>query len=245
MQKRLLPIAVIVGILSIVAVTGYNIPVPAERPPVRILLDNKGGKVIFQHRQHMEAQGKECGTCHHTTGEDQSPPSCKTCHVKKFDQAFIDEHQSSMDDKLCAACHHPGANITKFSHTAHADDYAADDCQACHHDKTIESEPQNCANCHKDKPKANQPSLMKAAHTRCADCHQDWYEAGARGCKHCHDRDGSRPSEPQACSDCHSGPVDQLIPTTTAAFHGQCMSCHQKQDSGPFGDAACGKCHMK
>jgi len=245
LQRRLLPIAVSVGILFVVALVGYLVPAPASSPPVRVLLDNKGGKVIFTHQAHMDAQGKACGTCHHTTGDDPTPPPCATCHVKKFDQAFIDGHQTSMDEKLCAACHHPGATIAKFSHENHENDYASGDCRACHHDQSIEPEPQKCANCHTDKSEAARPDLKAAAHARCADCHQEWYQAGTEGCGKCHTRDQAAATDPQACSGCHNQPVDQLIPTTTAAFHGQCMGCHQKQDAGPFGDAACGKCHMK
>ncbi|MEF2232267.1 MAG: cytochrome c3 family protein [Pseudodesulfovibrio sp.] len=245
MQRRLLPIAVATGILFVVALAGYLIPAPAAKPPVRILLENKGGPVIFSHKAHMETQGGQCGVCHHTSGEDQSPPACTSCHKGQYDEAFIRDHRTAMDKKQCAACHHAGATIANFSHDDHTRDYAPDNCRACHHDASIEPEPQACSNCHTDASDGGKPDLKTAAHTRCADCHDDFYQKGITGCDACHTRDHAAKTDPAPCSRCHDQPAGKLIPSPMAAFHQQCMACHEKQGAGPYGDAACNQCHMK
>lgn len=246
MRRRYLPISILTGILLIAAIVGYLIPAGSEGPPPRVLLENKGGKVIFTHSQHIEGQAQDCARCHHTTGDSQTPPKCSSCHVKKFDEIFIANHQNAIDEKLCVSCHHQEAGIQKFSHDKHMDDYAEDDCQACHHDESIEPEPQACSDCHTSDGTKDIISLRQANHTRCADCHDDFYEQGTKGCNNCHTRElKAKAPEPQSCGNCHSEPVDQLVPTTTNAFHGQCMSCHEKEGVGPFGDDACYQCHMK
>ncbi len=246
MQRRYLPIAVLTGILFVAALAGYLIPANSEGTPVRILLENKGGKVIFAHKTHVELQDSDCASCHHTSGDEQMPPNCSSCHVKKFDDAFIANHQETIDDKYCQSCHHPTATMALFSHDKHAEDYAEDDCQACHHDESIEPDPQACSECHEKETLKDIPSLKDANHGKCIDCHEDFYDEGTKGCKNCHTREKpTKTFEPQPCSSCHDEPVEQLVPTTTTAFHGQCMSCHEEQGAGPFGDDACYQCHMK
>ena len=229
------------------ALIGYLAPAGSDGPPTRVLLDNKGGKIIFAHATHSELEKQNCASCHHTSGDIQTPPACADCHVKKFDEIFIEDHQDSLDEKQCVSCHHPSANIEKFSHKRHETEYVEDDCQACHHDTDVEPEPQACSDCHKKEDTKNMLSLEKANHTKCNDCHDDMFDEGSKGCTNCHTRDKAiaDPSEPQSCKDCHSEPVDQLVPTTMNAFHSQCMTCHEKQGKGPFGDDACYQCHMK
>ncbi len=247
MQKRYLPITILTGILFIIALSGYLVPAESEGPPVRVLLDNKAGKVIFTHKSHLENEDEDCTQCHHTSIGDTTPPHCNSCHVKKFDATFAANHQDEIDPKYCIACHHPIATIANFSHDAHVNDYVEKDCQMCHHDKSIEPEPQACSQCHHAEKDGDVPNLRDANHARCADCHDDFYEEGMEGCRHCHTREliPAKGFEPQACSHCHKRPIDQLVPTTTTAFHKQCMSCHEEYDSGPFGDDTCYQCHMK
>lgn len=246
MQRRYFPIAILTGILLIAALAGYFIPARSEGPPVRILLENKGGKVIFTHKAHVTIENDTCVSCHHTSTNDETPPRCSSCHVKKFDDTFIAEHPETIDPEYCGSCHHPEATIERFAHDVHAEDYAAEDCQACHHDESIEPEPQACSDCHESQTSKDIPSLKEANHAKCADCHDDFYEQGINGCANCHTRKTTTEAPaPQACSSCHDEPIDMLVPTTTKAFHGQCMSCHEQQGAGPFGDDACYRCHMK
>ncbi|MBI9079134.1 MAG: cytochrome c3 family protein [Pseudodesulfovibrio sp.] len=247
MQRQYFTISILTGILFVTALVGYLAPASSEVPPTRILLDNKGGNIIFTHASHAEREEQDCVTCHHTSGNDQTPPACTSCHAKKFDEVFVADHQESIKEKYCISCHHQEASIAKFSHDKHQTEYAEDDCQACHHEAEIEPEPQACSNCHKKNGTTDMLSLKKANHARCADCHEDMYDEGTKGCGNCHTHDSASTSEPetQSCANCHAEPVDIIVPTTTNAFHGQCMSCHEKQGKGPFGDDACYQCHMK
>lgn len=246
MQRRLLPIAILTGILLLTALAGYLIPAGSEAPPVRILLENKGGKVIFAHKEHISIQDNDCASCHHTTPKGQTPIACSSCHVKKFDETFKANHQKELPQSQCSSCHHQAASIDKFSHEDHAEDYTGEDCQSCHHDASIEPEPQACSECHKKESTEEMISLKKANHTRCADCHSDMYDEGLKGCQSCHTREiAPRKAEPQACSSCHEKPADQLLPTKTIAFHEKCMGCHKEMDTGPFGEESCYQCHMK
>ena len=243
MHKRYLPITIATTLLFLVALGGYLVPAAPEEMPVRVLLDNKGGKVILAHASHAEILDRECGACHHTTGNAPNPPACSDCHAAKFDAAFRAEHKSTLKKNLCDSCHHRAATASRFIHDDHAADYTDGDCQTCHHDESIEPEPQSCSNCHMDD--SGLPRLRDAVHNRCADCHADMYDDGIKGCSNCHERDETREAKQIACSSCHETPVDQLLPTSMNAFHGQCMSCHQKMEAGPVDDDACYQCHMK
>jgi len=253
LNRRFLPIALLTGGLFVLALAGYLVPARSDALPVRILLENKGGKVIFDHKVHAEMPDRACADCHHTSGQDPAPPACSGCHVPKFDHSFVTLHQDTFDPRHCAACHHAEATIDNFDHDGHAADYAAGNCQACHHDAGIEPTPQACANCHGRQDGI--PARKDAAHARCADCHDDLLDAGVSGCSTCHvrkpaasPRTGNEHGEAmplRPCSDCHAEPTDQLIPTTATAFHTQCMGCHEEKTSGPYGDDACFRCHMR
>ncbi|WP_243545952.1 cytochrome c3 family protein [Pseudodesulfovibrio tunisiensis] len=245
MNKRYLTISVLTGLLFLTAVVGYLIPADSEAVPVRLLLANKGGKVILDHQAHAAWQNDRCGDCHHTSGNDPKPPRCGECHARKFDQTFADTHQDLLNESQCAACHHPSATIDNFSHDAHVEDYTDQDCQACHHPPDIDPGPQSCANCHADTAENGKPSLRDAAHARCADCHDEYIHSETVECGFCHVRKQEETGTDTACSACHPGPTDTLLPTRTKAFHGQCMGCHETQDTGPFGERECNQCHMK
>lgn len=247
MQRRYLPIAILTAILSVAALAGYLIPAQSEGPPVRLLLENKGGKVIFAHGAHVDYEAGQCATCHHTSGDEQQPPKCTSCHVATFDAAFKESHPERIDDRYCISCHHPKADIGNFDHDVHAMDYTGEYCQSCHHDESIEPEPQQCSNCHESETSDEMLSLKQANHTRCADCHADLYEQGIAGCRNCHTREmpETTTADPVACSTCHDQATSALVPTTTNAFHGQCKGCHEEQGSGPYTDDMCSKCHMQ
>lgn len=246
MHKRYLPITIAAALLFLIALGGYIIPATPDEMPVRVLLKNKGGKVILNHAAHADLTDRDCGTCHHTTGSDPAPPSCTSCHTAKFDDAFRAEHQKSLGKEQCKSCHHPKADTSRFMHDEHAEDYTDGDCQTCHHAPSIEPTPQACSNCHMDGSNSVL-RLRDAAHERCADCHADMYHDGIEGCRNCHERERETAAEPEkrACSGCHDTPADQLVPTTMNAFHAKCMGCHEEQGAGPFGDDACYQCHMK
>lgn len=259
LQKRYIPISALVILTAFVAIIGYLVPQPAQSVPERILLDNAGGKVVFDHAAHFNGQKISCQTCHHESTERRdSIQRCGICHGVAFNEVFRKTHAETIKDlPSCATCHHMEfAPKAKWDHTAHAQDYAID-CRDCHHkDTSIEPEPQSCADCHQKTGDASMPSLRKAVHEKCQSCHGTMFEEKVKGCVNCHTTVESRPALAKGtfkvspdyadCAVCH---VDQktkdLIPGRMAAFHGQCIKCHEKNDKGPFRKDHCNQCHTK
>ncbi|GAB7022537.1 cytochrome c3 family protein [Salidesulfovibrio brasiliensis] len=246
MQKRYLPISIITVVMLIAAVAGYVVPAGSQSPPVKVLLESKGGNVLFTHQQHADMGDMRCGDCHHTSGEDPNPPRCTDCHPAKFSAQYLEEHtELNMSPQQCASCHHPRADISPFDHDLHVDEYTSD-CTDCHHDTDIEDEPQQCSNCHEETD-SGIPSLMNAAHERCANCHEEDFSDSYRNCGFCHKRLPAPADEVDytPCADCHSEPVSNSVPSRVAAFHQQCQGCHEKAGTGPYGKDACYQCHIQ
>lgn len=259
MQKRYLPITVFVVCSAIIAFVGYLAPAASTAVPERILLDNAGGKVVFNHKEHFQDWKIPCQKCHHESAEKRDDVQrCGTCHGVVINEAFRKNHvQTIKDQASCATCHHMSfAPKAKWNHAAHAEEYGID-CRECHHqNKDIEPEPQNCADCHQRTGDKAMPALRDAVHVKCQSCHQGMFEAKVKGCADCHIKVESRAelakgkfavTAPYAdCATCH---VDQktsdLIPGRMAAFHGQCITCHEKQGKGPFRKDQCNQCHTK
>ena len=245
LKMRYTSIILVTVLAALVAVAGYFMPYGEESPGKRMLFTSKGGTVILTHASH-EKQVNECGTCHHTSGDDLQPPSCSGCHAAKFDEAFASNHMDSFaDDSQCSACHHALPSIVPFDHDKHVADYNDNDCRSCHHDASIEPEPQACSECHEHEAKDKVPSLREAAHARCSSCHDEPNAEGKATCHLCHEHrsDNAADMEPQKCSACHKGGTELLLPLRANAFHTQCQECHKTLNKGPFGPDACKQCH--
>ena len=101
------------------------------------------------------------------------------------------------------------------------------------------------------------PDMKTAAHAKCADCHQEWFDAGMKGCTSCHpftdNRKLSASGQPvdvnpgdADCTVCHGNvKASELIPDRMTALHGNCMKCHEKHGKGPFRKDQCNQCHTK
>lgn len=248
MNRRYRLIVFITAALLIIAVSGYLLPPDTPAEPVRIFFQNPGGNVIFTHQKHSRSYDLACKQCHHYTAEGEvSPPKCGACHPKVFDGQFLDGHQSHFPNHAyCNACHH-NSETSLFDHDEHIS-MTGEDCETCHHDATIEPEPESCSNCHEHEGDEDMPSLRTATHTRCTECHSDFFDKGIKGCSKCHTRTPGPLAEPEyekPCADCHERPVSQLIPSRTNAFHEQCRGCHRTTGKGPHGDDLCYHCHFK
>ena len=95
MQKRLLPMTIIALALGIVGAGLYVIPASRDDVPRRILYDNAGGTVVFEHTRHIDAvavpagQERNCAVCHHESPVPRDKPvSCTACHGATFDENF-------------------------------------------------------------------------------------------------------------------------------------------------------------
>jgi len=118
---RLATVLFVVGVLSYAF---FSAPAPAQ--PVRMMLHNAAGKVLFDHKTHSAESGYaiSCSDCHHNLepGEMVGPgevESCGACHEP--DSAEDGPKRSDAFHQQCRGCH---------------EDYGAGpkekDCAACH-----------------------------------------------------------------------------------------------------------------
>lgn len=263
LQKRYLPIALLTLILAAGAVVGYLLPEPSEAVPQRVLLDNAGGPVVFQHADHAFQLKIPCQKCHHESPvKRENVQRCESCHGIAVNAAFKKNHIAAFNDNAaCATCHHYELGPKKWGHKKHQEDYGVD-CRECHHKNTeIEPEPQNCADCHEPGAPTNKkaeegtpPNLADAVHARCLTCHEEMFAAKAKGCAQCHTQKAVRDILPKEglvklnpmftnCAVCHGLPAEKLIPGRMDAYHKLCMGCHEKEKKGPYGKEQCAQCH--
>ena len=133
----------LMGVLLALSIGGYLVPQEKEVLPGRVLMPNVGGRVVFDHKTHMEKYGLTCAQCHHeadvpakadgcTSCHDRTmtsfKESCKACHGVDFGGDFKTAHQNMSNDKLvCATCHHVSAVTLKdWNREAHSS-YVSDD----------------------------------------------------------------------------------------------------------------------
>ncbi|THB80697.1 MAG: cytochrome C [Desulfobacteraceae bacterium] len=106
-SQRDLKVAIILMIILLVTgficYASFSPPTPDE--PIRIMFQNKGGKVLFTHSGHMEDYGLDCLDCHHNI-EDDDTYNCSECH-----ESTGDEDLPSRADAFhiqCQGCHEEG-----------------------------------------------------------------------------------------------------------------------------------------
>lgn len=245
MKSRYAPILVVCVCLALLGLTGQFLPESTAKEPVRLLLDNKGGNVVFTHLQHVEI-GYECNECHHESEDPgPNPIACGACHPPEFDAAFAATHQTALPQETCTRCHHMEFGALTWNHQEHIDMYSTG-CTDCHHEEDIEPEPGACSNCHGDTDDGAMINLRDAVHAKCESCHTDMYEEKLAGCLHCHEQLPGKAGDKQpTCVSCHYGDEGIPLPPRMDAFHKQCMDCHETAGAGPYGDDSCSKCHTR
>ncbi|WP_461210023.1 cytochrome c3 family protein [Desulfocurvus sp. DL9XJH121] len=95
-----------VAVLLAVALFGYAAPPALPDVPPRVIFDNSGGRVFFNHAGHAEDYGYACEDCHHDGVENARPQPCGHCHPKEFGKSFARSHQNWFPSKeYCGRCH--------------------------------------------------------------------------------------------------------------------------------------------
>ena len=125
MPRRHVFVTVFCCLMAVVAVVGYTHDT-VGKTPVRLLLENAGGRVVFDHRRHAEDYKVACETCHHESAEArENVQPCGACHGVDFDGSFREDHVAAFadDETTCATCHHMGSAPAKWDHAAHAEEY--------------------------------------------------------------------------------------------------------------------------
>ncbi len=175
LNKRSIPFFIVSCVLFVIGGLAYFMPTSEEPLPNRILLQNAGGRVVFDHTLHGSIAGVDCASCHHEmniTGE-QNPESvmkCGACHISPTNTTFATTHQALYDakdgGKSCITCHHM--------------DEAADSTEL---GSVVGKDFQSCSSCHPETP-----NRMDAFHKNCMGCH-DELAKGPRTespCAQCH-----------------------------------------------------------
>lgn len=250
MQKNYTFVTLLTVILAVLGVIAFFVPLKTtdtlgdEEIPVKILMKNKGGSVVFNHYAHAEYKDVRCDDCHHTgSGPGGEYQSCGACHKAEDDAEFF---ARSWPEGFYRT--HMGEIAWKRSmpgdgdlHEMHQDeDEIGEDCQACHHDEDIEEEPGQCSACHKPGGDAEDVALKEAVHERCKDCHDDFFEDGFKeSCANCHDGEKTEKYQgpvPNTCASCHGEKAK--VRSRFTALHGQCNSCHLKVNEKKSKDEA-------
>jgi hypothetical protein len=95
------------GALLVVGVVCYA-AFPDKQPdePLRILLKNTAGNVIFDHQTHTSDEGyglEDCTDCHHMWEDDGTmPQQCGECHYTDMDDPLM---RKDAFHNLCTGCH--------------------------------------------------------------------------------------------------------------------------------------------
>ncbi len=90
---------IIFFIAGIACYAAFSPPNPDE--PVRLMFQNKAGKVLFEHTGHLGEYGLDCMECHHNL-EDDEIYNCSECH-----EAGDDDMPGRADvfHMQCKGCH--------------------------------------------------------------------------------------------------------------------------------------------
>ena len=216
---RSMLVVVILG-LAVVGIMGYNMEDEAPAQPLRFVYEAKTGSVVFDHKQHVVADGAKlkCAKCHHLglfLGFENDNG------IVEFDH---ETHSTSEDYGLdCDECHH-----------AREEGTAIRSCDACH-------SPGSDNNDFVDEDADHQTAVG----VKCMECHEDLLEE-EDGCATCHsDSEHAKVHEPMSCHECHSeGSKNNTNLAAGALVHksaigAQCDSCHA--DSMKAKD--CAFCH--
>jgi len=110
-------LAAILFVVGVVCYAAFPEKTPEE--PIRIMLTNTGGNVLFDHKEHASESGYglECTDCHHMLeDEGDRPKTCTECHevdgedpMKRSDSLHMQCIDCHKDDGTapvdCSGCH--------------------------------------------------------------------------------------------------------------------------------------------
>ncbi|MCJ7593591.1 MAG: cytochrome c family protein [Desulfobacterales bacterium] len=99
-------LVIILLLVGVVAYAAY--PNRAPEDPVRIMLKNTAGNVLFDHKIHTSESGYgfACVDCHHTLEDPKDKPeACGECH-----DADSSVKRSDAFHNQCKKCHEDGGS---------------------------------------------------------------------------------------------------------------------------------------
>lgn len=103
-SKRDLKVAILIMVISMVTgiICYASFTPPAPENPVRIMFQNKAGKVLFTHYIHTGDYTEDCLDCHHNLEYDESY-NCSECHEETGDEDMLSRADSM--HQTCMGCH--------------------------------------------------------------------------------------------------------------------------------------------
>lgn len=103
-SQRDLKIAIIIMVITLITgiVCYAAFTPPAHDEPLRIMFQNKGGKVLFTHSVHTEDYSIDCLDCHHNI-EDDETYNCSECHEETGDE-YLPSRADAFHAQ-CIGCH--------------------------------------------------------------------------------------------------------------------------------------------
>ena len=116
---------------------------PKKTPdtPVRIMFTSIAGKVLFDHKTHLDASGfgLSCFDCHHHPGEgEESLLACRECHDSRGEQ------KPAAEKEVCLQCH--GAGEIEDAELLNRGDAFHAQCIDCH--RNFGAGAVECSSCH-------------------------------------------------------------------------------------------------
>lgn len=221
-KNRYTALFIVLGLAAACVGIGLIATPPTPTQPVKLLMPNAGGRVIFNHRQHAEDYGASCSTCHHTR-----------IIATAWDRDMHDLHAESMTES-CQDCHHD-AGIEPEPMSCYS--------SGCHKRLLPDG---------KVDTKSKTIPARDAVHRRCYSCHahEDVFNDGLAGCASCHDLE--TPPDDRAtyvtCASCHTQPpLAGVLPDRMETYHKQCGDCHSEMN-GPLVEQdanQCYQCHIR
>jgi len=182
--------------------------------------DMRRPAVSFDHQKHTTELGPDCKACHRLRDGNELDFGPLVTNASSADDAMHAYHDACMPchqqrasagqktgPVTCNACHDhvPGSTVARvdlhFDYSLHHRHDRAEDgkCETCHHvydeeqgklvyQKGAESA---CRNCHGSKDEGRNPSLRRAVHDDCVNCHTNRSAAGEKSgpvhCVGCHE----------------------------------------------------------
>lgn len=93
-------LAVVLLLVGVVAYAAF--PTKAPDQPVRIMLKNTAGNVLFDHGEHLD-YGFKCEDCHHDIEEEgERPSACGECHMREGEDG---PNRADAFHNQCQGCH--------------------------------------------------------------------------------------------------------------------------------------------
>lgn len=131
-------------VLLVLGIIGYLFSAytsKATDQPVRVIYETPSGKVLFDHKAHIDKTkyGLSCTDCHHHPDDEEEAInySCNDCHVTDTDQS---------NNQICLDCHEQadieGVEINNQVEPTHT----RGECIQCH--REFGRGPVTCNNCH-------------------------------------------------------------------------------------------------